>query len=220
MSAAIRKDRLRRAIDLVVGDKDRRCRRCRRISATVSRAVDGDRHRGLDRADEARASSTSTNGCARERRPVTFPLGLLGAKGWIEYQPKGVVGVIAPWNFPVNLIMAPIANIFAAGNRAMVKSSEFTARTAALFEEICPQYFASGRDRVLLRRAGGRQGVRRTAVRPSDLHRRDRDRPTHPARRGRQPDAGDARTRRQVAGDRGRRAPTSRTPPSASRWAR
>ncbi len=78
----------------------------------------------------------------RDTRAVQFPLGLLGARAWVEYQPKGVVGVIAPWNFPVNLVMGPIAGIFAAGNRAMVKTSEFTARTAALFEEVSPKYFA------------------------------------------------------------------------------
>jgi coniferyl-aldehyde dehydrogenase len=60
----------------------------------------------------------------------------------VEYQPKGVVGVIAPWNFPVNLVMGPVAGIFAAGNRAMVKTSEFTPRTAALFETVSAQYFA------------------------------------------------------------------------------
>ncbi|MEG3174939.1 coniferyl aldehyde dehydrogenase [Sphingomonas sp. RB3P16] len=78
-----------------------------------------------------------------DKRAVQFPLGLLGARAWVEYQPKGVVGVIAPWNFPVNLVMGPIAGIFAAGNRAMVKTSEFTPRTAALFEEVCPHYFAA-----------------------------------------------------------------------------
>lgn len=78
----------------------------------------------------------------RDTRAVQFPLGLLGARAWVEYQPKGVVGVIAPWNFPVNLVMGPIAGIFAAGNRAMVKTSEFTARTAASFEEVSPKYFA------------------------------------------------------------------------------
>jgi coniferyl-aldehyde dehydrogenase len=77
-----------------------------------------------------------------EKRPVQFPLGLLGAKAWVEYQPKGVVGVIAPWNFPVNLVMGPVAGAFAAGNRVMVKTSEFTPATAALFEEIAPDYFA------------------------------------------------------------------------------
>ena len=77
----------------------------------------------------------------RERKPVTFPLGLLGAKAWVEYQPKGVIGIIAPWNFPVNLVMSPLAGVLAAGNRALVKTSEFTPATAALFEEISPNYF-------------------------------------------------------------------------------
>jgi coniferyl-aldehyde dehydrogenase len=76
-----------------------------------------------------------------ERRKLMFPLGLLGAKGTVEYQPKGVVGIIAPWNFPVQLTMAPLAGAFAAGNRVMVKSSEFTPSVAALFEELGPKYF-------------------------------------------------------------------------------
>lgn len=76
-----------------------------------------------------------------DKRPVQFPLGLLGARAWVEYQPKGVIGVIAPWNFPVNLVMAPLAGVFAAGNRAMVKTSEYTPATAALFEEIVGRYF-------------------------------------------------------------------------------
>lgn len=77
-----------------------------------------------------------------ERRAVQFPLGLLGARARVEFQPKGVIGVIAPWNFPVQLTMAPLAGIFAAGNRAMVKSSEFTPATAALFEQVAAQFFA------------------------------------------------------------------------------
>lgn len=77
-----------------------------------------------------------------ERKPVMFPLGLLGARAWVEHQPKGVVGVIAPWNFPVNLVMGPLAGILAAGNRAMVKTSEFTPAVAALFEALAPRYFA------------------------------------------------------------------------------
>ena len=79
----------------------------------------------------------------REKRSVEFPLGLLGARAWVEYQPKGVVGVIAPWNFPVQLVMAPLAGVFAAGNRAMVKLSEYTPATAALFEEVAPRYFSA-----------------------------------------------------------------------------
>ncbi len=76
-----------------------------------------------------------------ERRAVPFPLGLLGARARVEFQPKGVVGVIAPWNFPVNLVMGPVAGAFAAGNRVMVKTSEFTPAVAALFEEVAPSYY-------------------------------------------------------------------------------
>ncbi|MFP5396034.1 MAG: coniferyl aldehyde dehydrogenase [Alphaproteobacteria bacterium] len=77
-----------------------------------------------------------------EKRKAMFPLGLLGAKAKVVYQPKGVVGVIAPWNFPVGMVMVPMAGILAAGNRAMIKPSEFTERVADLFAEVVPQYFA------------------------------------------------------------------------------
>jgi coniferyl-aldehyde dehydrogenase len=65
-----------------------------------------------------------------ERRPTMFPLNLLGGRSRIEYQPLGVVGVISPWNFPVNLTFGPLAGILAAGNRAMIKPSEFTPATS------------------------------------------------------------------------------------------
>ena len=71
-----------------------------------------------------------------ERRKVMFPLGLFGAKGRIEYQPLGVVGCISPWNFPVNLTFSPLGGIFAAGNRTMIKPSEFTAQTSKLMKEL------------------------------------------------------------------------------------
>ena len=69
----------------------------------------------------------------RERRKVSPAiLGLFGAKAYIEYQPKGVVGVISPWNFPFNLTFTPLAGIFAAGNRVMIKPSEYTPRSSEL----------------------------------------------------------------------------------------
>ncbi len=77
-----------------------------------------------------------------ERRTPMFPLGLIGAKAKVSFQPKGVVGVIAPWNFPVGMVMVPMAGILAAGNRAMVKPSEYTERVADLFAELVPKYFA------------------------------------------------------------------------------
>jgi coniferyl-aldehyde dehydrogenase len=71
-----------------------------------------------------------------EKRKSTFPLGLLGGRSRIEYQPLGVVGVISPWNFPVNLTFAPLADILAAGNRAMIKPSEFTPHTSGVIAEV------------------------------------------------------------------------------------
>jgi coniferyl-aldehyde dehydrogenase len=72
-----------------------------------------------------------------EKRKVTPAiLGLFGAKASVEYQPKGVVGIISPWNFPVNLTFTPLAGVFAAGNRTMIKPSEFTPRTSELMERM------------------------------------------------------------------------------------
>lgn len=76
-----------------------------------------------------------------EKRSPEFPLGLLGAKAEIQYQPKGVIGCLSPWNFPVGLTFAPLAGIFAAGNRTMIKPSEFTERTSELMKELFAKYF-------------------------------------------------------------------------------
>ncbi len=58
-------------------------------------------------------------------------------------QPLGVVGVIVPWNFPINLSLIPLVYIFAAGNRAMVKMSENSRHLARLLIERLPAYFPS-----------------------------------------------------------------------------
>jgi coniferyl-aldehyde dehydrogenase len=71
-----------------------------------------------------------------EKRPTMFPINLLGGRSRIEYQPLGVVGIISPWNFPVNLTFGPLAGILAAGNRAMIKPSEFTPETSAVMVEM------------------------------------------------------------------------------------
>lgn len=71
-----------------------------------------------------------------EKRPVELPLRLLGARAWVEYQPLGVVGVIAPWNFPVTLTFAPLAGILAAGNRVLIKPSEYTPATSDLIARL------------------------------------------------------------------------------------
>ena len=82
-----------------------------------------------------------------ERRSTRFlglPLSLLGAKAEVQHQPLGVVGVIGPWNFPVNLLLAPIGGIFAAGNVAMLKPSEHTPETASLLAQLVRERFDPG----------------------------------------------------------------------------
>jgi coniferyl-aldehyde dehydrogenase len=64
-----------------------------------------------------------------------------GAKNRVIPQPLGVIGIIVPWNFPVNLSMLPIATAFAAGNRAMVKMSENSRALTRVLMEISPRYF-------------------------------------------------------------------------------
>jgi coniferyl-aldehyde dehydrogenase len=76
-----------------------------------------------------------------EKRSPEFPFGLLGARAEVRFEPKGVVGVISPWNFPVNLTFAPLAGVLAAGNRALVKPSELTAATSACLQGLFAKYF-------------------------------------------------------------------------------
>jgi coniferyl-aldehyde dehydrogenase len=85
-----------------------------------------------------------------ERRPAGFPLNLTGARARVEYQPKGVVGLISPWNFPVNLTFVPLAGIFAAGNRAMIKPSEVTPATSALMADLLRKAYDEAEVAVVL----------------------------------------------------------------------
>ena len=142
VAIATRKDRLKRAIAMVADNADAFC-------DALSEDF-GHRSREQSMVTDIAASVAPLRHALKhverwsrpERRPVLFPLGLLGARARVEFQPKGVVGVISPWNFPVNLVMAPLAGILAAGNRAMVKTSEYTPRVAALFEELASRHFA------------------------------------------------------------------------------
>ncbi|MBD3658124.1 MULTISPECIES: coniferyl aldehyde dehydrogenase [Marinobacter] len=58
------------------------------------------------------------------------------ASNKVYYQPKGVVGVIVPWNYPLYLAIGPLVASMAAGNRTMIKMSEYTPHTSALFKEM------------------------------------------------------------------------------------
>lgn len=77
-----------------------------------------------------------------EARQSNPPMDQLGGVSQVRHFPKGVVGIISPWNLPFGLTVAPLASALAAGNRAMLKPSEFVPETAALFAEVVPKYFA------------------------------------------------------------------------------
>jgi coniferyl-aldehyde dehydrogenase len=59
----------------------------------------------------------------------------------VHFQPLGVVGVIAPWNFPVSLALSPTVSAIAAGNSVMIKPSEFTPATSGLLKQLVERYF-------------------------------------------------------------------------------
>jgi coniferyl-aldehyde dehydrogenase len=143
VSAERRIDWLDRAIGLLVGHKDaiadalREDFGHRSVHATMLTDVSG------SIAPLKHAKENLRKWMKREKRKVSPAiLGLFGARAYIEYQPKGTIGIISPWNFPVNLTFTPLAGVFAAGNRAMMKPSEFTPRTS----ELMARMFASAYD--------------------------------------------------------------------------
>ncbi|BDI61237.1 coniferyl aldehyde dehydrogenase [Qipengyuania nanhaisediminis] len=137
----MRKDRIKRAMALI---KDHGESLCKAMSADFG-------NRAMEQSMLTDIAATVGAGrhalkhmdkwAKRERRSVQFPLGLLGAKAELRYEPKGVIGILSPWNFPVQLAFGPLMQVFAAGNRAMIKPSEFTERTSLLMAELAEEYF-------------------------------------------------------------------------------
>ncbi len=80
---------------------------------------------------------------SEKRKTTPALLGLFGAKAEVRFQPKGVIGIISPWNFPVNLTFTPLAGVLAAGNRAMIKPSEYTPATSELMAQMFGSVFSS-----------------------------------------------------------------------------
>ena len=75
-----------------------------------------------------------------ERRRVALPMRF--GRAYVEYQPLGVIGIIAPWNFPLSLALMPLATALAAGNRAMIKPSELTPATSDLLVTLIAETFS------------------------------------------------------------------------------
>ncbi len=79
-------------------------------------------------------------------RAVATPMSLVGTRSEILYEPRGVALIIGPWNYPFQLVIAPLVAAVAAGNCVVVKPSELTAKTSAVLAELIGSVF--GQDEV------------------------------------------------------------------------
>jgi aldehyde dehydrogenase (NAD+) len=83
-------------------------------------------------------------------RRVGTPLTLLGSRSEVRYEPKGVVLVLAPWNYPFNLALSPVVAALAAGNTVMLRPSEKTPRTARFIRDLLGRLFPENEVAVLV----------------------------------------------------------------------
>ncbi|MEM7299414.1 MAG: aldehyde dehydrogenase family protein, partial [Bacteroidota bacterium] len=72
---------------------------------------------------------------------VSTPMAMIGSSSRIKYEPKGVVLIISPWNFPINLTFGPLVSAIAAGNAVMIKPSEMTPHASAVMKKIVSEVF-------------------------------------------------------------------------------
>jgi coniferyl-aldehyde dehydrogenase len=132
VSRETRVARLQRAIDLLVKYKDP-------LRDAMGEDFGG-RHPGYSLMNDVVGSLAclkhARDKCGEwmrpEPRPAFPPYDQMGAEAWVMYQPKGSVGIIGTWNAPLFTLFSPLADVLAAGNRAILKPSEITARTAAV----------------------------------------------------------------------------------------
>lgn len=77
-------------------------------------------------------------------KPKSRHIGILfqPASGKVMQQPKGVIGIITPWNYPLFLSLGPLTAALAAGNRAMIKMSEYTPHTSTLLAKLISEIFS------------------------------------------------------------------------------
>ncbi|MGM0586968.1 MAG: aldehyde dehydrogenase family protein [Bacteroidota bacterium] len=80
---------------------------------------------------------------------VTAPLPLITTRSHIQYEPKGTVLIIAPWNYPFNLLFGPLISALAAGNTILLKPSELAPHTSAFMKELVEDFFDPQEVRLL-----------------------------------------------------------------------
>ncbi len=137
----VRIDRLDRAVDLLIRNQQRFCA----ALATDYGQRPAELTRFMDIFPAVHGLKYARKHVRRWMRPrptrLGLPLGIAGARGTIERQPLGVIGVVSPWNFPVALTFGPLAGILAAGNRCLLKPSELTPNVSALIQDLVAEAF-------------------------------------------------------------------------------
>jgi aldehyde dehydrogenase (NAD+) len=98
-------------------------------------------------------------------RRVGTPLALLGTTSWVQYEPKGVALIIAPWNYPFYLAVGPLASALAAGNCCVLKPSEMTPGVGALLERLVREVFEPAEVSVV---SGGKEVATELLALPFD----------------------------------------------------
>lgn len=76
------------------------------------------------------------------KQPVNTPLSLLGASSYVQHEPKGVCLIMAPWNFPLNLLFCPLVSAIAAGNVVVLKPSEMTHHISKVMKTLVEHVFS------------------------------------------------------------------------------
>ncbi len=74
-------------------------------------------------------------------RSIETPITMLGHSSWVQYENKGVVLIISPWNYPWYLTISPLISALAAGNSVILKPSELTPKTSSLIEKMVSACF-------------------------------------------------------------------------------
>ena len=141
VSAAARKERLQRVIDMLVKHNEALCQAMgedfggRPVVFSMMNDVLG------SLASLQYARDNLDHWLADSPRPSGAPFDNFGATAWVKYQAKGVVGIIGTWNAPLFTLLSPLASVFAAGNRAVLKPSEIASRTAAALTHAVAEFF-------------------------------------------------------------------------------
>ncbi|HCN45014.1 MAG TPA: coniferyl aldehyde dehydrogenase, partial [Pseudomonas sp.] len=140
VDAATRRQRIQRVIDLLVAHH-----------AALTETMDldfGGRPAGFSLMNDVLGALASLKHARDhleqwmqdEPRAPFAPYDQLGAQAWVMHQPKGSVGIIGTWNAPLYTLFSPLASVLAAGNRAILKPSEVTPRTAGLVARLCAEH--------------------------------------------------------------------------------